>query len=55
MNEIISAIINNGTAVAVLAYFVYRDNKYNNQLTISLNSLQLTINELRDEIRDKLS
>ena len=47
---IIPAIINNGTAVALLAYFVFRDYKYNTQLTVALNTLQLTINELREEI-----
>ena len=48
---IIPAIINNGTAVALLAYFVFRDYKYNTQLTVALNTLQLTINELREEIK----
>lgn len=48
---IIPAIINNGTAVALLAYFVFRDYKYNTQLTVALNTLQLTINELREDIK----
>ena len=50
MKDIIDAIINNGAAVGLLAYFVFRDYKYINNLTVSINTLQLTLDELRKDI-----
>ena len=50
MNEIINAIINNGAAVGLLIYFVFRDYKYISDLTIAVNTLQITVNELRNDI-----
>lgn len=53
MKDIIDAIINNGAAVGLLAYFVFRDYKYINNLTVSINTLQLTLDELRKEICER--
>ena len=53
MNEIINAIINNGAAVGLLIYFVFRDYKYISDLTIAVNTLQITVNELRNDIEVK--
>lgn len=53
MKDIIDAIINNGAAVGLLAYFVFRDYKYINNLTISINTLQLTLDELRKDICER--
>lgn len=50
MQDIINAIINNGAAVGLLIYFVFRDYKYINNLTVAVNTLQLTVNELRKDI-----
>ena len=50
VNEIINAIINNGAAVGLLIYFVFRDYKYISDLTIAVNTLQITVNELRNDI-----
>ena len=53
LKDIVDAIINNGAAVGLLIYFVFRDYKYINQLTLSINTLQLTLNELREDIKVK--
>lgn len=46
MNEFINLITNNGTAIAMLVYFVYRDNKFNQTLQATLNSLDHKLNEV---------
>lgn len=46
MNEFINVITNNGTAIAMLVYFVYRDNKFNQTLQSTLNSLDIKLNEV---------
>ena len=46
MDEFINVITNNGTAVAMLVYFVYRDNKFNQTLQTTLNSLDSKLNEV---------
>lgn len=53
MKEIIDAIINNGAAVGLLIYFVFRDYKYISDLTVAVNTLQITVNELRNDIEVK--
>lgn len=50
MQDIINVIINNGAAVGLLIYFVFRDYKYINNLTTAITTLQLTVNELRSDI-----
>ena len=50
MEQIINAIINNGAAVGLLIYFVFRDYKYISNLTVAVNTLQLTVDELRKDI-----
>ena len=47
MDEIVTLFVNNGVAVGLLAYFVYRDNKFMNTLASSLTSLQMSIDSLK--------
>lgn len=47
MDEIVGLLVNNGVAVGLLAYFVYRDNKFMNTLSSSLTSLQMSIDSLK--------
>lgn len=55
VETIVSLIINNGVAVGLLAYFVYRDNKFMNQLTVTLSTLQKSVDSVKRllEKRDK--
>lgn len=49
--ESISAVLlNSGTAIAVIAYFMYRDFKFMGQLQQTLQSLVDTVNILKDFI-----
>lgn len=47
IETIVSLIINNGVAVGLLAYFVYRDNKFMNQLTVTLLTLQKSVDSVK--------
>ena len=40
MDEIITLIINNGSAVALLIYFIFKDNKFTDNITKALTSIQ---------------
>ncbi len=50
MNDIANIIINNGTAIGLLIYFIYKDNKFTETLNKSLinisNSLEIIQNLL---------
>lgn len=48
IESIISAIINNGVAVGLLSYFVYRDNKFMSSLDVTLKTLQTSVDSVRD-------
>lgn len=48
LQEIINLILNNGVAVGLLIYFVYRDNKFMNTLNVSLMSLKDTTESIKD-------
>lgn len=52
MDEIINAIINNGVAIGVLIYFIYRDNTFTTSLTKTLQELTDTIKQLQKKIDD---
>lgn len=53
MNEIINIIVNNGVAVAVIVYFMYRDLKYTTALNDTLSKLVESINILNILIKGK--
>lgn len=50
MNEIINMIINNGVAVVIVAYFIYRDNKWNNTLVETLAEIKITLQSMNIEL-----
>lgn len=47
IENIVSVIINNGVAVSLLAYFVYRDNKFMSSLDVTLKMLQTSVDSVR--------
>ena len=53
MNEIISLIVNNGASVALLAYFIYKDNKFTNTITKALQSIQDSLTIIKNEMELK--
>ena len=50
MQDLITMIVNNGTAVAVIAYFMYRDFKFMTTLRETLTTLVDTVDVLKDAV-----
>lgn len=53
MQEIVSAIVNSSVSVAVIAYFMYRDNKFMSQLHQTLQALVDTVEALKDSLKEE--
>lgn len=54
MDNILTLIINNGSAVALLVYFIYKDNKFTETITKALTSIEesldiIKLNIIKDE------
>lgn len=54
IENIVSVIINNGVAVSLLAYFVYRDNKFMSNLDVTLKTLQTSVDSVRALLEKKV-
>ena len=52
MDQIVQMLVNNGTAVAVIAYFMYRDYKFMDTLQSTLTTLVDTVNVLKDTLNN---
>lgn len=50
MNDIVNIILNNGVAIGVLIYFMYRDNKLITDLTTTVQKLTDTILSLKETL-----
>ena len=50
MSDIANIFLNNGTAVAVIIYFMYRDFRFQETLAKTLQSLVDTVKALEDTI-----
>lgn len=50
MEEIINLLVNNGVAVSVVVYFMYRDWKFQETLQQTLTTLVDTVDALKDTI-----
>lgn len=53
VKNIIDLIVNNGTAVALLIYFIYKDNKFTSQIEKALVSIDESLKILRDTMDRK--
>jgi len=51
--QIIDIIVNNGTSLALLVYFVYKDNKFTENLTKALTSIDESLELLKNELIKK--
>lgn len=52
VNEIVNIIVNNGVAVFIVGYFVYRDYKFNENLVKSLTEITVTLKEMKEDINE---
>ena len=46
MNDIVNLIINSSTSVVIIAYFIFRDYKWNNKLVETLTKIETILEEL---------
>jgi hypothetical protein len=46
MSDIVNVIINNGVAVGVVIFFLYKDAKWNNELLKTLVTIQVTLEDM---------
>lgn len=49
--DIVSLIMNNGMGIVLLAYFIYKDNKYNANITSVMGEVKEILVELRTIIK----
>lgn len=50
MSDIINMLVNNGVAVVIVAYFIYKDNKFNDTLVKSLTEITTTLKSMNVEL-----
>lgn len=53
MNELVTLFVNNGVAVAVIIYFMFRDYKFISQLTKILQELTDSVNDATRTLKGK--
>ena len=54
MNDIVNLIINSSTSVVIIAYFIFRDYKWNTQLIQTLTKIEDTLESLTNgEVRNE--
>lgn len=51
MDDLVNLFVNNGVAVAVIVYFMYRDLKFQTQLNTTLQTLVDTVDTLKEYIK----
>ena len=50
VEQLVQLIVNNGTAVALLIYFIYKDNKFTDSINKSLNAINESLNIIKDNL-----
>lgn len=50
MDEMMNLIINNGTAIALLVYFIYKDNKFTENITKALTSIEESLEIIKESV-----
>lgn len=50
MNEIVNIIVSNGMAVAIVAYFLFKDYKFNGQIIDVLGEIKEVLATVKDHI-----
>ena len=50
LDEIANLMINNGTAIALLVYFIYKDNKFTENITKALTSIEESLEIIKDSV-----
>lgn len=50
MDEMVNLLVNNGTAVALLVYFIYKDNKFTETITKALTSIEESLQIIKESV-----
>lgn len=50
MDSIINLIVNNGSALALLGYFIYKDNKFTETITKSLTAIEESLDVIKQTL-----
>lgn len=50
MDELVDLMINNGTAIALLVYFIYKDNKFTENITKALSSIEESLEIIKESV-----
>lgn len=53
INELVNIFVNNGVAIAVIVYFMFRDMKFMQSLTTSIQELKDCVKDLTKNIERK--
>lgn len=53
MENIINILVDNGSSLALLAYFIYKDNKFTETITKSLTAINESLEVIKDMIGGK--
>lgn len=53
MEDLITLFVNNGSSVALLIYFIYKDNKFTENITESLTAINETLDIIKEMIGGK--
>ena len=49
MNDLVNLIINSSTSVVIMAYFIFRDYKWNNKLVETLTKIETILDEINSK------
>lgn len=52
MENIINLIVNNGVAIVVVAYFLFTNYKFNENLIKTLTEITVTLKDIQDDLRE---
>lgn len=52
MNDIVNLIINSSTSVVIIAYFIFRDYKWNEQLISTLTKIEKILDDMSERSED---
>lgn len=50
--NVVDLMLNSGVSVALLVYFIYKDNKFTTQLSVTLETLQKSIESIKTLIEE---
>lgn len=53
MNEVVNMIINNGSAIGLLIYFIYKDNKFTETINKSLTNISNSLDIIQNILQKK--